>query len=68
MGKLPQTVMDMDDKTLISELKVLHDAIWVVDCFSVSDLRWYATLCEEVKSRGYEVTRTNTIKVEKSEE
>ena len=48
-------IKDRTDSELIDDWKGLYQAIYIVDCFGVSDLANFAMVQEELKRRGMEV-------------
>ncbi|HRZ18921.1 MAG TPA: hypothetical protein P5136_02600 [Methanofastidiosum sp.] len=56
------------DKELIRLAKNLYGAIYDFECFASHDLREYEWVCAELEKRGYEITESKTISIEKIEE
>jgi hypothetical protein len=61
-------VRQLRDKELIELMIQLHESIYVLDCYSASDLQLYYAVLEELKRRGYVVKTAETLVVEKAEE
>ena len=59
---------DRTDESLISELKGLHDCLYVVECSGAKDHIRYGWLCHALDERGYEVDIEETLVIEERED
>lgn len=56
---------DMEDEELIRMVKGLYSAIYINDCFGVSDLLNLSGAQQELEKRGYVLTETSELAVRK---
>jgi hypothetical protein len=63
-----ERLKEMSDEELIELARQLHSAIYVSDCYGVSDMLLYRAVIAELERRGYRVVEKAELVIERIEE
>jgi hypothetical protein len=61
-------IRKLSDRELIELARQLHSAIYVSDCYGVSDILLYRAVIAELERRGYRVVEKPELVIERVEE